>query len=118
MIARQWHGIVPVHKADAYYQFLSGEPLHDYKGTKGNRGVYVFRHDENRYSHFYLLTLWESYNAIKAFAGEDFEKARYYPEDEDFLLEKELLVQHFEVLNPPAPTCAMPRKSFAPRITM
>jgi len=39
-----------------------------------------------------LLTLWESLDAIKQFAGPDFEKARYYPEDDEYLMERELTV--------------------------
>jgi len=42
--------------------------------------------------------LWESIAAIKQFAGDDYEKARYYPEDKDFLLELEPAVSHYEIL--------------------
>jgi hypothetical protein len=47
---------------------------------------------------FLLLTLWESVAAIKRFAGEEYEKARYYPEDKDFLIEMEPFVMHYEVV--------------------
>jgi heme-degrading monooxygenase HmoA len=47
---------------------------------------------------FLLITLWDSWNAIKAFAGEDYEKAVYYPEDEKFLLQLDPHVLHYEVL--------------------
>jgi hypothetical protein len=42
--------------------------------------------------------LWESIAAIKLFAGDDHEKAKYYPEDKDFLLEMEPTVSHYEIL--------------------
>jgi heme-degrading monooxygenase HmoA len=45
-----------------------------------------------------LLTLWESEEAIKRFAGTNMEKAKYYPEDEQFLLELEPTVTHYEVM--------------------
>jgi heme-degrading monooxygenase HmoA len=45
-----------------------------------------------------LLTLWESEDAIKRFAGSNMEKAKYYPEDEQYLLELEPNVTHYEVL--------------------
>ncbi|MDQ3744971.1 MAG: hypothetical protein M3444_11360 [Acidobacteriota bacterium] len=48
--------------------------------------------------HFLLLTFWDSIEAIKRFAGEDAERARYYPADEEYLLEKEARATHYEVL--------------------
>jgi hypothetical protein len=51
---------------------------------------------ESENCHFYTVTEWENIEAIKAFAGEDYEKAVYYPEDEGVLLEFEEKVQHYE----------------------
>jgi heme-degrading monooxygenase HmoA len=98
MIARAWHGRVPAAKADAYYAYLLRTGLADYAATPGNRGVYVFRRIEGDVAHYLLTTLWESIEAIKRFAGEDYERARYYPEDDDYLLEREPFVTHYEVL--------------------
>ena len=42
--------------------------------------------------------LWDSFEAIRRFAGEDYEKAHYYPEDREFLIELEPFVDHYEVL--------------------
>jgi heme-degrading monooxygenase HmoA len=100
MIARAWHGRVPAGKADAYYEYLLATGLADYRKTPGNRGVWVFRRTEGEVTHFLLTTLWDSYDAIRAFAGADYEHARYYPEDDDFLLEREPFVVHYEVLRP------------------
>src|SRR5580765_6509672 len=100
MIARAWRGRVPAAKADAYYAYLLATGLADYQRTPGNRGVWVFRRTEGDVTHFLLTTLWDSYDAIRAFAGADYERARYYPEDDDFLLEREPLVVHYEVLTP------------------
>ncbi|HEV7682336.1 MAG TPA: hypothetical protein VGO68_09470, partial [Pyrinomonadaceae bacterium] len=66
--------------------------------TDGNQGVYVLRKIEGSQAHFLLLTLWESLDAVKKFAGPDFEKARYYPADDEYLLERELTVDHYEVV--------------------
>jgi heme-degrading monooxygenase HmoA len=102
MIARTWHGRVPSSKADAYAAFLLRVAEPDYRRTPGNRGVYMLRRSETEVTHFLLVTLWDSEDAIKRFAGEDFERARYYPEDDGFLLEKEPFVTHYEVLPPGA----------------
>ncbi len=70
----------------------------DYRDTPGNRGAYVMRWFEADVAHFELLTLWDSVDAIRAFAGDDYERARYYPEDDEYILERELHVRHLEVL--------------------
>ncbi len=109
MIARTWHGRVPASRADAYHEYLLRTGLSDYAATPGNRGVYVLRRVEGDVAHFLLLTLWESWEAIRRFAGHELERARYYPEDDDFLLEREPFVTHYEVLSdnehPETPPC-------------
>ena len=101
MIARTWHGVVPADKADAYFAYLQRTGVPDYRGTPGNRGVYVLRRIQDGQAHFLLMTLWESREAIRAFAGADIERARYYPEDEAYLVELEPHVKHYEVLVSP-----------------
>ena len=98
MIARAWHGRVPENKSETYYAYLMRTGLADYASTPGNRGVWVFRRTEDGVTHFLLTTLWDSYDSIRKFAGSDFERARYYPEDDDYLLEREAFVTHYEVL--------------------
>ena len=98
MIARSWHGRVATSKSDKYYRYLLQTGLADYRATPGNCGVYVFRRTEGEITHYLLTTLWESYDAIRGFAGSDYERARYYPEDDEYLLEREPLVTHYEVL--------------------
>lgn len=98
MIARIWHGIVPKEKADAYYTFLKETGLKDYKNTKGNIEVKVLRKDDDRQTHYLLITYWDSYESIRKFAGDEFEKARYYPEDKDYLQEFEPFVNHYEII--------------------
>lgn len=97
MIARIWHGRVPAAKADEYDEYLRETGIADYRATDGNRGVYVLRRIEEDIAHFELVTFWDSIDAIKAFAGEDYQVARYYPQDDGFLLERELFVRHYEV---------------------
>lgn len=98
MIARLWHGRVVTEKADAYLTYLKRTGLTDFRATPGNMGVYVLRRDEGGITHYLVTTLWTSMDAVKSFAGDDPTRARYYPQDDEFLLEREPLVQHFEVL--------------------
>lgn len=97
MIARLWHGMVPEDRGDAYLDYLNRTGVPDYQATPGNRGVQVLRRTEDGRTHFLLVSLWESWDAIRAFAGDDVERARYYPVDEEFLLELEPRVTHYEV---------------------
>ena len=98
MIARTWHGRVPAEKANAYYAYLRRTGLAGYAATPGNRGVSVLRRTDGDVTHFLLLTLWDSLEAIQAFAGPEYERARYYPADDEYLLEREPFVTHYEVL--------------------
>ncbi len=97
MICRIWHGRTPVSKADAYEVFLHARAVPDYQSIPGNLSVDILRRDEGDVSHFLTVTHWESEAVIRAFAGEDLLKAKYYPEDREYLLEFEPLVQHYRV---------------------
>ncbi len=98
MIARMWHGRIPANKTEAYHEFLKASGLRDYRETPGNKAVYLLKQEDGPITHIYTLSFWENLEAIKRFAGEHYTKARYYPEDKEFLLEFEPLVQHFDVL--------------------
>jgi len=101
MLARTWHGVTEAAKADEYLEYLNKSGIAEYRATPGNLGVYVLRRIEGDKAHFVLLTLWESAEAIKRFAGPNMKAARYYPEDEQFLLELEPNVTHYEVMAGP-----------------
>ena len=98
MIARTWKGRVPAAKANAYHEYLLRTGVRDYRSTPGNRGVLMERRIDGNVAHFVLTTLWDSVESIKLFAGEQYERAHYYPEDDDYLLEREPHVTHAEVL--------------------
>jgi heme-degrading monooxygenase HmoA len=97
MIARIWHGRTRTADADAYLKFLHERAIPDYEGTPGNRGVWILRRIDGDEAHFLTLTHWESLDAIRAFAGDEVSKAKYYPEDDGFLLEFEPTVEHYEL---------------------
>jgi len=102
MIARTWHGVTPRAKADEYLHLMRTVAVPDYQAIAGNRGVYVMRRIEGETAHFLLLTLWDSEDAIRQFAGENIEKAKYYDFDPDYLLELEPTVIHYEVFAAPS----------------
>jgi heme-degrading monooxygenase HmoA len=98
VIVRIWHGITAAAKSDEYLDYLNRTGVPDYQTTQGNRGVYVLRRIEGERAHFLTISFWESIEAIQGFAGSDPERAKYYPEDEEFLLDFEPTVEHYEVL--------------------
>ncbi len=97
MIARIWHGLTKVEDYEAYTEFMKERAIPDYRKTEGFVKLVFLRSTRKNVGHFTLITFWENLEVIKNFAGEDFEKAKYYPEDEDFLLEFEEKVAHHEV---------------------
>jgi hypothetical protein len=84
---------VSIVRADAYHTHLLRTGQGDYQATPANRGVFVFRRFEGDVAHLVLTTLWDSVEAIKQFAGEDTERARYYSEDDDYLREEEYILK-------------------------
>ncbi len=81
--------------------------------TEGNRGVYVLRRFVNGKAEFQMITLWDSFKAIKKFSGPDMEKAVYFPDDKKYLLELEPQVTHFEVLVKPSRQNSSNKSHFA-----
>lgn len=96
-IMRLWHGKVSIGKADEYQQFMIDKAVPDYGSVDGLLKLYFQRRDEGAVAHFLLATMWKSMEAIKKFAGAQPELAKYYAEDEDFLLEKEKYVTMYDV---------------------
>jgi len=108
-IARIWRGRTPASKAAEYLEFLRRKGLAGYHATGGNLGVQVLLRTEGNVSEFLLVSYWDGYDAIRRFAGPEPERAVYYPEDDEFLLEKEPTVMHYEVISGAEPPFALPR---------
>ncbi|UVJ45598.1 hypothetical protein NVV94_08595 [Pseudomonas sp. LS1212] len=97
MIVRLWHGRTKSEDAEQYEQFMKVRAAPDYGSVDGLLKVYFTRRDEGAQTHFLLITVWDSIEAVRRFAGEHPEKAKYYAEDDGFLLEKEENVALYEV---------------------
>ena len=98
MIARLWHGAVPATRMAEYHEKMRSVALPDYRGTAGNLGAYILHKVEGDIAHFEMLTFWRDIDSIKAFAGENYNLAKYYDFDDEFLIEKELGVRHYEAV--------------------
>jgi heme-degrading monooxygenase HmoA len=96
MIARRWRGRVRASDFDAYLAYLEESGIAALRATSGNRGVVVFRHlDEPSASvEFEVVSYWRDLADIRAFAGDDISVARFFPDDDRFLIDRELTVRH------------------------
>lgn len=101
MILRTWRGSTRLEDGDRYLAYLEETGVKEYKATPGNRGVFVVRREREGRAEFLLLTLWDSMEAVERFAGSSPERAVFYPDDEEFLVEKDQHVDHYEILQAP-----------------
>jgi hypothetical protein len=98
MILRRWTGRIRASDRDAYAAYIRRTGGDDYRSTPGNMGwQMVFRDLGDGTSEVATLSWWTGLEAIRAFAGEDYARARYYPDDDRFLLDRPPNVDHFDV---------------------
>jgi heme-degrading monooxygenase HmoA len=98
MIARMWRGWVHTDRIDEYVEIVERTGMSEYRATAGNRGAQLLTRDlgDGR-TELITLSWWDDLDDIRAFAGDDIDAAKYYPEDDEFLVERETTVSHFEV---------------------
>jgi heme-degrading monooxygenase HmoA len=97
-IARIWRGRTLAAKADEYQAYLDSSGISRIRATPGNLGVTLLRRNDGGKTEFLVMSIWESVDAIKKFAGEDYQKAVILPRDREYLLEVESDVLHYEIL--------------------
>ena len=104
MIARIWRGVVRTEDAAEYASYIAETGFTAYGETDGNRGAWMLRREYENGTEFLTFSLWESRDAIRAFAGGDIEAAVLYPEDERYLIESDPVVKHYEVADTVEPS--------------
>ena len=97
MIARVWRGATLAENGDEYARYLEETGMKGARELPSNRGTLVLRRDDGGRAQFETILLFDSIDDIRAFAGEDVEAAVFFPEDDRFLVERELAVRHYEV---------------------
>lgn len=98
MIARVWRGETRAEDADRYLAYLRRTGVADCRATPGNRGVQIQRRVVKDRAEFVFISFWDAMDDIRAFAGDDVHRARYYPEDERMLLAMPPGIDHFDVV--------------------
>ncbi|MFW6084227.1 MAG: hypothetical protein ACODAA_03350 [Gemmatimonadota bacterium] len=97
-IARTWSGATRVADADRYLEYLGRTGLRDLAGTPGNEGVLALRRVEGDRAEFTVVSLWRDERVVECFSGVPIDRAVFYPEDADYLVERDETVRHHEVL--------------------
>jgi heme-degrading monooxygenase HmoA len=92
-----WTGTVRTSDAAEYADYIRDTGFAEYGRTPGNRGAWLLRREHDGHTTFTTLSLWDSLDAIRAFAGEDIEAAVLYPEDERYLIDGRSTIVHYEV---------------------
>lgn len=101
-IMRIWRGAVPTQRAAEYLARMTPAAMADYRSVRGNRGAWVLVRTNGAVTEVATLSLWESLESIRGFAGDDLERARYYDFDAAYLTSLPETVEHWEVLAEPA----------------
>lgn len=99
MIARHWRGLVKRERADAYVEHLQSQTLPQLVQLAGFHDARVLRRDLPQGVEFLVVTIWESLDSIRAFAGNDVESAVVPPEARDMMIEYDRSARHYEVVD-------------------
>ena len=101
MIARVWKGWTKAEDADAYEQLLKEVVYPGLRTINGYHGGYILRQEQAHETEFVTLNLFESLEAVKAFAGPDYETPVFEPEARRLLVKVEPIARHYEVKQVP-----------------
>jgi heme-degrading monooxygenase HmoA len=97
MIARLWKGWTRLENADAYERHLREQVFPGLQRIDGYRGGYTLRQDGTDEAEFVVMNLFESLDAVRAFAGPDYTVAVFEPEARELLSRVEPIARHYEV---------------------
>ena len=97
MIAREWKATCPKHYEKGFIDYLYQTGIKETSATEGFLGAQIFNRDIDDSAEITLLTYWQNFECIKAFAGENISVAKLYPEDNKFKLQPNRHVTHYQV---------------------
>lgn len=98
MIFRKWTGRIRTADQAEYLVYIEETGGEHYLNTPGNLGYQILVRDlGDGTSEISTISWWTDFDAVKAFAGEDYARASYYPEDDRFLLDRPEFVEHHVV---------------------
>jgi hypothetical protein len=97
-LLREWRAEIRRKDRDAYVEYVRTSGFSEYQRTKGNLFALISTRDiDDERCEIVTLSGWTSWDAVRAFAGKDPERARYFPTDDQYLLTKPDTVSHYEI---------------------
>lgn len=97
-VVREWRGWVETVNKAEYVRYVEDSGLAGYLETPGNLGAFIMSRDhEDGRSTMVTVSYWESFDAIRSFAGDEIDRARFYPEDDRYLVDREWIVTHYVI---------------------
>jgi antibiotic biosynthesis monooxygenase (ABM) superfamily enzyme len=97
VIARVWSGATLAEGGERYAAYLEETGMRSARALPGARGTLVLRRERAGYAEFQTILLFDSMDDVTAFAGDEHEQAVFFPEDDRYLVERDLEVRHFDV---------------------
>jgi heme-degrading monooxygenase HmoA len=97
MIARYWRGWAKPQDVEAYEALLKGKILSGLSAIEGYRGGYVLRREDGDEVEFVVVSFFDSLEAVRRFAGEDYCTPVFEPEARRLLSRIEPKATHYEV---------------------
>lgn len=99
MIARIWHGYTKPENADAYEAMLKPELLPGISNVEGYKASYLLKRDVGGETEFITIMLWDSIDAIRNFAGQDYEASVVPDERRKYLSRHDAKATHYQVVS-------------------
>jgi antibiotic biosynthesis monooxygenase (ABM) superfamily enzyme len=97
LIARVWRGATLAEHGAEYAAYLEDTGMRRARDLPGARGTLVLRRERTGYAEFETILLFDSLADVAAFAGDELDLAVFFPEDDRYLVERELEVRHYDV---------------------
>jgi antibiotic biosynthesis monooxygenase (ABM) superfamily enzyme len=97
VITRVWRGATLAENGDAYAQYLEESGMQHAREIPGSRGTLVLRRVRAGYAEFETILLFDSMDDVRGFAGDELDAAVFFPQDDAYLVERDLEVRHYEV---------------------
>src|SRR5258708_17637929 len=101
MIACLWRGWATLENANAYEKLLRERVLPGLQRIDGYRGGYILRQEGSDEVEFVVMNMFDSLEAVRAFAGPDYSVPVFDPEARQLLSKVEPLARHYEVKSAP-----------------
>lgn len=97
MTARIWNGKTKIEHSEMYTKTIEERDIPNYKKTEGFIKLTFLKRSDHQFTYFKLITFWDDINAVKKFAGSNFQKAISHKEDEAYVIDFPGNVMHYNV---------------------